>query len=112
MQATATTTMRESSEQARVRALVRFNGLTFHSLAAASFLETAAPRQFNRLAGVYGGRPEVCQWLEQAWWPQRAELGRQLRGYIEATWPEFDWSMAYEEFCGAYRPRSSLTGRA
>ncbi len=114
MQATATTMIspRESNEQARVRALIRFNGLAFHSLAAASFLETAAPRQASRLAQAYGGRPDVHAWLEQIWWPQRAELGRELRGYIEAIWPEFDWSAAYEQFSESYRPRSALAGRA
>lgn len=113
MQATAnTTTSPRDNEQARVRALVRFNGVIFHSLAAASFLETAAPSQVNRLAQVYGGRPDVREWLEQVWWPQRAELGRQLRGYIEATWPEFEWAAAYEEFCAAYRPGSGPGGRA
>ena len=112
MQATATsmTNPRESGEQARVRALIRFNGLAFHSLAAASFLETAAPRQANRLTQAYGNRPDVRDWLEQVWWPQRAELGRQLRRYIEATWPEFDWSAAYEQFCESYRPRSGVPG--
>jgi hypothetical protein len=109
MQATATMmSPRESNEQARVRALVRFNGLAFHSLAAASFLETATPRQANRLAQAYAARPDVRAWLEQVWWPQRAELGRQLRGYIEATWPEFDWCAAYEQFCEIYRPRSGV----
>src|SRR5690242_7840633 len=51
MQANATMTPitpRDSAES-RIRALVRFNGLVFHSLAAASFLETAVPRQANRL---------------------------------------------------------------
>ena len=110
MQATATTTSspRELSEQTRLRALVRFNGLAFHSLAAASFLETAAPRQAGRLLQACGARPDVAAWLEQVWWPQRAELGRQLRDYIEATWPEFDWSAAYEEFAEAYRPCPGL----
>jgi hypothetical protein len=114
MKATVTTTNppREQNEQARIRALIRFNGVAFHSLAAASFLETAVPRQVNRLAQVYGGRPDFCEWLEQVWWPRRAELGRQLRDYIEATWPEFDWATAYEEFCDSYRPRSSVEGRA
>jgi hypothetical protein len=110
--ATSTNTPRESNEQARLRALVRFNGLAFHSLAAASFLETAAPRQANRLAQALAARPDVVAWLEQVWWPRRAELGRRLRGYIEAMWPEFDWSAAYEQFCENYRPRSGVAGRA
>ena len=68
MQATATTTMsnREPAEQTKSRALVRFNAMTFHSLAAASFLETAAPRQVNRLVQVYARYPDVRLWLEQA----------------------------------------------
>jgi len=50
-------------------------------------------------------------WLEQVWWPRRAELGRRLREYVEATWPEFDWNAAYHEFYESYRPRSGLAGR-
>ena len=109
MQTTATmTTQRAQHEHARARALVRFNALAFHSLAAASFLETAVPRQVNRLAQVFGAHPDVGLWLEQVWWPQRAELGRQLREYVEATWPEFDWNTAYNEYLESHRPRSGL----
>lgn len=113
MQATATmmTSQREQSDQARMRALVRFNGLTFHSLAAASFLETAVPLHVNRLTQVFSACPDVQLWLEQIWWPQRAELGRRLRERVEATWPEFDWNSAYDEFYGNYRPRSGLRDR-
>ena len=112
MQADATTTtQREQNAQARMRALVRFNGSTFRSLAAASFLETAVPLHVNRLTQLFGADSEVRLWLEQVWWPQRAELGRQLRSYIEATWPEFDWNAAYHEFHESYRPHSGLEGR-
>lgn len=111
MQAAATTTtQREQNAQARMRALVRFNGSTFRSLAAASFLETAVPLHVNRLIPLFGADPEARLWLEQVWWPQRAELGRQLRAYIEATWPEFDWNAAYHEFHESYRPLSGLEG--
>jgi hypothetical protein len=112
MQAIATrSTQRKHGEQARARAIVRFNGLLFHSLAAASFLETAVPLHVNRLKHVFAARPEVVLWLEQVWWPQRAAHGRRLRDYLEATWPEFDWSAAYQEFHESYRPRSGLEGR-
>ena len=113
MQANATMTanQREQSEQARVRALVRFNGLTFHSLATASFLETAVPAQASRLAQSFAAWPDVRLWLEQVWWPRRAELGRQLREYVEATWPEFDWNGGYEDFNGNYRPGGGPAGR-
>ncbi len=111
MQAIATTNRREQNEQARVRALVRFNGLTFHSLACASFLETAVPLQVNRLKRSFDTRPDARLWLEQVWWPQRAELGRRLREYVVATWPEFDWEEGYRDFCDSYRPGSGLDGR-
>jgi hypothetical protein len=109
--ATITTNKHEQNEQARVRALVRFNGLAFHSIATASLLETAVPLHVNRLAQVLGAFPDVSPWLEQVWWPQRAELGRRLREYVEATWPEFDWNAAYHEFYESYRPRSALERR-
>jgi hypothetical protein len=92
--------------------MVRFNGLLFHSLAAASFLETAVPLQVNRTGEALAARPDACAWLEQVWWPQRAALGRRLRDYVEATWPEFDWNAAYKEFYEAYRrPRPVVDGR-
>jgi hypothetical protein len=91
--------------------MVRFNGLLFHSLAAASFLETAVPLQVNRLSPTFAGRPDAGPWLEQVWWPQRAALGRRLRDYVEATWPEFDWNAAYKEFHESYRrPRPGRDG--
>ena len=105
------TAQREKNEQARARTIVRFNGLMFHSLAAASFLETAVQLHVNRLNEVFASRPDIGLWLEQVWWPQRAEHGRRLRDYLEATWPEFDWSAAYQEFYATYRPRSGLEGR-
>ena len=106
--ATTTTNQRQRNEQTRARALVRFNGLAFHSLAAASFLETAVPGHVNRCTQVFGAHPDVGLWLEQVWWPQRAELGRQLREYVEATWPEFDWNAAYHEYYECHRPRAGL----
>ena len=111
MQVIATTTnQREPNEQARVRALVRFNGVTFHSLAMASFLETAVPQQVSRVAKSFTAHPEVALWLEHVWWSQRAELGRCLRDYVEATWPEFDWNSGYQDFCEGYRPGGGLEG--
>ena len=111
MQAAAVkSTQREQNEQARMRALVRFNGSVFHSLAAASFLESAVPLHVTRLTRVFDADPGAKLWLEQVWWPRRAELGRQLRAYVEATWPEFDWSAAYREFHEDYHPCSGLEG--
>lgn len=112
MQAIAATItlQHQRNGQTRARALVRFNAVTFHSLAAASFLETTVARHVNRLAAAYGAQPDVMDWLEQVWLSQRAELGRQLREYIEATWPEFDWNAAYQDFHASYRPHSGFEG--
>ncbi|HEX9674158.1 MAG TPA: hypothetical protein VGA12_12070 [Burkholderiales bacterium] len=113
MQAIASTTARrEKNGQARARAIVRFNGLLFYSLAAASFLETAVPLHANRLRPICAAHPDVRLWLEQVWEPRRAKLGRRLRDYLEATWPEFDWSAAYEEFYESYRRHSVPGGRS
>jgi len=99
MQATANpVAQRIDADQARARALVRFNGMAFHSLAAASFLETAVDLQVDRVIAVFGGRPDVVVWLEHVWRPRRADLGRRLRELIESVWPEFDWVAAYQEF--------------
>jgi hypothetical protein len=108
MQATATTTHRDQNELARMRALVRFNGSAFYSLSIASFLETAVPLHVGRVIRTLGGEPDVRAWLEQVWWPRRAELGRRLREYVESTWPEFDWNAAFHEFHADYRPISGL----
>ncbi|HKU70471.1 MAG TPA: hypothetical protein VJQ51_06505 [Burkholderiales bacterium] len=108
--ATINLTQRGQKEQARVRALVRFNSIMFHGLAAASFLETAVPQHVGRLGYALGADAELRMWLEQVWWPRRAELGRQLRSYIEVTWPEFDWNGGYREFQDNYRPLSALEG--
>ena len=112
MQATANRLPpREKSDQARARAIVRFNGLLFYGLAAASFLETAAPLQAARLGRVFAMRPEVALWLDQSWCPRSTELGRRLRDFIAATWPEFDWGAAYEEFHERYRRGPALASR-
>ncbi|HXF67734.1 MAG TPA: hypothetical protein VNK67_13695, partial [Burkholderiales bacterium] len=104
---------RAAAEHARARAMVRFNGLMFHALATASLLEAAAPQQAERLARSFEAYPEVQAWLAQVWLPQRAEHGCWLREYAQATWPEFDWSAAWDEFRSSYRPRSGLArGRA
>ena len=107
---TLTTARSEKNRQARVRAIVRFNGLLFYGLAAASFLETAVPLHVSRLKPVYAALPDVQLWLEQVWEPRRAGLGRRLRDFLEATWPEFDWSAAYEEFHESYRRHTGPAG--
>jgi hypothetical protein len=108
---TPTTAQRGQSELARARAIVRFNSVMFHSLAAASFLETAVALHAERLNVVLAAQPEARLWLEQVWVAQRADLGRRLREYVEATWPEFDWNAAYAEFLQPCRARTGIDRR-
>jgi hypothetical protein len=109
MQATAITMMgrRQPDEDARRRAMVRLNGMMFYSLALASFLESTPPLDTHRLIRLSGDDPDVGLWLDQQWLPSRARRGRLLKDYIEATWPEFDWNSAYEEFSAAYASRTA-----
>jgi hypothetical protein len=99
------TQARSPVDDNRARALVRFNQLLFHALATASFLEAAASHRASRLAAAAAAEPDVRAWVENVWRREREARGRELRAYIEATWPEFDWPDAYEEFCGAYDRR-------
>ena len=73
--ATPAAASRESGEQARTRALVRFNGLAFHGIVCASLLESAAPAQAARLAQRFAHYPDVRLWLEERWWPRRGKRG-------------------------------------
>lgn len=92
---------RSSADGNRARALVRFNPLLFHALAIASLLEASASCRASHLAAAVEAEPDAAHWVANVWRPEREARGRELRAYIEATWPEFDWSGAYEEFCGA-----------
>ena len=84
--------------------ITRHNGLIFYGLAAASFLETAIPLHADALLSIFADDHDMRHWIEQTWWPVKAEHARETRAYVEAMWPEFDWSSAYGEFYEAYRP--------
>jgi hypothetical protein len=88
--------------------MTRHNGLVFYGLTAASFLETAIPLHANALLNVFAAEPEVQRWIEQHWWPVKCAHARETRAYVEATWPEFDWSAAYGEFYEAYRAQAGI----
>jgi hypothetical protein len=95
----------EQKRTARQRALVRFNGVAFYGLAAASLIEAAAPLHAERLALALGGRDELVRWAHEVWGVRRGEIARSLRDYVVALWPEFDWEEAWREFEPAYRLR-------
>jgi hypothetical protein len=108
---TPATAQRAQSDLARTRAIVRFNTVMFHGLAAASLMESAAPLHAERVGAAFGAQPEARLWLEQAWVPQKSELARRMREYVGATWPEFDWSTSCEEFLRSRRVRDGLARR-
>ena len=116
MQATASSTQaRNAVEGNRARALIRFNTLLFHALTIASFLENSA-RGHHSVQAVSGTGADTTEWLSRVWQPRQEARARELRGYIEAVWPEFDWISAYGDFCRAREERlicpSGSTGEA
>lgn len=97
-----TTHAGNTAERNRVRTLIRFNTLLFHALSTASFLEASVSDGAGRLAaGVTD--VEITGWVAKVWQPQSDTRARYLRAYVEAVWPEFDWTGAYEEFDNSLR---------
>lgn len=77
--------------------LVRANGPLFYSVAAASLLESIAPLYARRLLDLTRGDAALVRWVCEEWLPQKAARARVLQGYVERTWPEFDWQCAHEQ---------------
>jgi hypothetical protein len=42
-----------------------------------------------------------CEWMESEWLPHKAARAAALREYVEKTWPELDWTAAFEQCRGA-----------
>lgn len=101
---TPSSTQSHRDQPSAQQVITRHNGLIFYGLAAASFLETAIPLHANALLGIFADDQDMRHWIEQAWWPVKAAHARETRAYVEAMWPEFDWSSAYGDFYEAYRP--------
>src|SRR5262245_52949046 len=99
---------RQPDSDARSRALVRLNGMMFYCLGIASLVESTPPLDTRRLARLSEDHAELRRWLEDVWLPGRAGHGRRFRNYIEATWPEFEWDSAYQEFRKDYATRTAM----
>jgi hypothetical protein len=98
---------RKPDENTRRRAMVRLNGMMFYCTGIASFVESTAPLDTSRLIRLAADHADVRPWLENVWLPGRAARGRRFRDYIEATWPEFEWEGAYQDFRDAYGLRTA-----
>jgi hypothetical protein len=81
--------------------LVRANGPLFYSLASASILEAGMPLAADRLLHFFGADRVLAQWLKTEWLPRKTTRAKQLRDYIETTWPEYDWTAGHEQYRAA-----------
>lgn len=82
-------------------AIVHANGPFFYSVAAASLLEAFAPRYAERVLHFFRGDQTLCDWIRNEWSPRKVARAKELREYIETTWPEFDWRAAHEQYGSA-----------
>lgn len=78
--------------------LVRANGPLFYSLASASLLEASMPLCADRLLHFFGADRLLSQWLKAEWLPRKVARAKQLRDYVETTWPEYDWTAGHEQY--------------
>ena len=78
--------------------IVRANGPLFYSVAAAALLESDVARCAERMLHFFAGDRELCAWIRDEWQPRKAARAVELRQYVEATWPEFDWPAACEHY--------------
>lgn len=84
---------------------IRHDAFTFYSLATVSFLESTVATYVENLFPYFEEDPAALNWLQTVWLREEAEHGRLTQTYLRATWPDFDWQQAYEEFLQSYVPR-------
>lgn len=103
---------RAVSQQVSAQQLVtRHNTVMFYGIAAASMLETGITLHGEALCAAFAPDAGFRAWIEDAWIPAKSAHARRARAYVEAMWPEFDWSAAYDEFSRDYR-RLTAGGRS
>lgn len=81
--------------------LVRANAPLFYSITAASLLESDMSLAADRLLHFFGSDPAFGRWVTTDWLPRKMICARQLREYVTATWPEYDWSAVREQYLAA-----------
>jgi hypothetical protein len=95
--------------------LVRANGPLFYSVTAASLLEASMSFAAERLLHFFGADHAFAEWTRTEWLPRKLARARQIRDYVEATWPEYDWHGGHEQYrawseergSGSYRPTAA-----
>src|SRR6185503_13708255 len=98
--------------------LVRANGPLFYSIAAATLLEADVAAHAQRLLDCFRGNATFCAWIQTEWLPRKLARARELREFVENTWPELDWTAVHEEYhalascrrAGASTAREVLAG--
>lgn len=83
----------------------RHDALAFYACTIASFLEDSVAEYVENLQPFFADDPETGRWLRETWLPEEEAHGRLTRGYVEATWPEFDWRRAYGAFAARFLPQ-------
>jgi hypothetical protein len=78
--------------------LVRANGPLFYSVTAASLLEASVPLAAERVLHFFGADQAFAQWTRNEWLPRKLARAQQMRDYVEATWPEYDWHGGHEQY--------------
>lgn len=75
---------------------------------AASFTESASDIYTGNLVEYFDDDAEIAAWLAAHWEPEELQHGRALRAYVEAVWPQFDWSQAFAAFLVDYSKLCSV----
>jgi len=73
----------------------------FFVVASASLIESGSELYTSTLIDYFGDSA-AAQWLRSHWEFEELQHGRALRCYVEKTWPDFDWEMAFESFMHEY----------
>jgi len=84
------------------RDVVASDSVLFHRLVSSSFLEITASAYTRNLVAYYADDAEIHDWLVRIWEPEEVNHGEAMRRYVEAIWPDYDWSLAYTAFHDEY----------
>ena len=84
----------------------------FYLITASSFVEILSDLYARNLGEYYAGDEAACEWLAHKWEPEEMRHGEALKRYVEAVWPDFDWSRGFAGFRTDYAPycQTSLLG--